>query len=222
VSAEHRRRQGRLGNVSAALLLGGLSRRMGRDKAHLALAGVSFATRIAELLDRLYDEVLLVGGTPPSDAPGRPVPDMENLAASPCALRGLVTALAESRAERVQVVATDLPLVTADLLLALMAWPESQVVLPRDRWGIHPLCAVYQREPVLAAARTRLAAGEYRLRGLLAELDVDYLEGDDLAAVDPNGAALLNVNTPADLERAEALALERSSDPLWLGPSADG
>jgi molybdopterin-guanine dinucleotide biosynthesis protein A len=188
---------------------------MGCDKAHLTLSGVSFATRIAALLDRLYDQVLLVGGTPPTDAPGRPVPDMQDLADSPCALRGLVTALAESRAERVQVVATDLPLVTPDLLLALMAWPESQVVLPRDQQGVHPLCAIYQRESVLSVARARLAAGDYKLLGLLAELDVAYLEDGDLAAVDPDGAALLNVNTPADLELAEALAAERASDPLW-------
>ncbi len=222
MSGERRPGEGRLGNVSAALLLGGLSSRMGSDKAYLTLAGMPFARRIAELLDRLYDEVLLVGGTPPPDAPGRPVPDMEDVADSPCALRGLVTALAESRAERVQVVATDLPLVTPDLLLALMAWPESQVVLPRDQQGVHPLCAVYQRESVLTVAQARLAAGNYKLQGLLAELDVSYLEDGDLAAVDPDGAALLNVNTPADLERAEALAADRASDPVWPGVTVDG
>jgi molybdopterin-guanine dinucleotide biosynthesis protein A len=210
--------EGRVANVSAALLLGGLSTRMGRDKAHLTLFGVEFATRIARLLSRLYGEVLLVGGTPPRGAPGRAVPDLPELAEPPCALRGLVTALAESRAERVQVVATDLPLVTPDLLVALMAWPESQAVVPRNRLGAHPLCAIYRRESVLSAARARLAAGEYRLEGLLAELDADYLEADDLAAVDPDGAALFNVNTPADLERVEALARERTSDPFWPLP----
>jgi molybdopterin-guanine dinucleotide biosynthesis protein A len=212
------RTEGRLANVSAALLLGGLSTRMGRDKAHLTLLGVEFATRIARLLDRLYREVLLVGGTPPPDAPGRAVPDLVGVSGPPCALRGLVTALAESGAERVQVVATDLPLVTPDLLVALMAWPESQAVVPRDHLGVHPLCAIYRRESVLGVARGRLAAGEYGLKGLLAELDTDYLEAGDLAAVDPDGVALLNVNTPADLERAEARALEKASDPFWPLP----
>jgi len=199
--ADHRRWEGRLGNVAGALLLGGASSRMGCDKATLKLDGVAWAVRIAGLLETLFDEVLLVGGRAPAAAPGRAVTDVRG---PQCALRGLVSALESSRCERVVVVSTDVPLVRVDLLLALTAWPEHDAVVPRRDGRRHPLCAIYRRDPVLTLARARLEAGELRLGSLLDALDTDYLEGADLAAVDPDRSALSNINTPEDLATLEA------------------
>jgi molybdenum cofactor guanylyltransferase len=200
----------RFANVAGAVLTGGASTRMGRDKAHLPLCGVSAAARVADVLSRLVADVVLVGGEPPPEASGRRVPDGPG---PRCALRGVVSALEAVSAERVLVVATDLPLVTPDLLLALVAWPESDAVVPRNADGAQPLCALYRREPALARAREQLAAGRLALRGLLETLETRYLEPDDLAAVDPLGIALHNVNTPDDWARAEAwLAAAAQSD----------
>ncbi len=175
---------------------------MGRDKAALPIGETRFATHLAGLLGSLFEEVLLVGGAPPDDTPGRAVSDPSGPV---CALRGLVAALSATRAERVLVLATDLPLLTADLLLALTAWPEHDAVAPRDEAGTHPLCAVYRRVPVLEIARERLEAGQLQLHALLDVLDTGYLEGADLACVDPDTKALTNINTPEDLIRAETL-----------------
>jgi len=193
--------EGRLANVSGAVLLGGAGTRLGRDKATLPVGGVPSATRVARTLAALCEEVLLVGGAPPAEAPGRRVADPDG--APRCALRGVVAALGAATAERVLVVATDLPLVTPALLLGLVAWPDAPVVAPRPGGIAQPLCALYAREPALACARERLARGELALQGLLAELGAAYLGEDDLAALDPAGIALTNVNTLADWARAE-------------------
>ena len=184
------------------MLLGGASERMGGDKAALPVGGIPGATRVAELLDGLFEDVLLVGGSPPPDAPGRRVPDVDG---PRCALRGLVSALAAAAAPRVLVVATDLPLLTADLVLALVAWPEADAVVPRTPDGAHPLCALYARDAVLPVARANLAAGRLAISGVLASVATAWLEGPDLAQIDPDGRALFNANRPEDLARAEAL-----------------
>jgi molybdopterin-guanine dinucleotide biosynthesis protein A len=171
---------------------------MGRDKAQLPLEGVAAATHLATVLGELFEEVLLVGGEPPRDAPGRPVPDPEGPRS---ALRGLVGALDAATADRVLVVATDLMSLSPPLLLALLVWPEADAVVPRSGGKAHPLCALYRREPVCSVARRRLAAGELALVGLLDEIRVSYLEGPDLRAVDPDGTALYNANTPEEFER---------------------
>jgi molybdopterin-guanine dinucleotide biosynthesis protein A len=176
---------------------------MGRDKAALPLLGVAAATRIARLLDALFDDVLLVGGAPPDDAPGRRVADPADAPA--CPLRGLVAALGAARGERVLVVATDLPLLGAELALGLVAWPSAPAVAPRRAAVAEPLCALYRVADVLPVARERLASGRLSLQGLLEAVGAGYVEGADLAALDPAGHALHNVNTPEDLARAEAL-----------------
>lgn len=196
---------GRITNVSAAVLVGGASSRMGEDKARRLFAGVPAATRTTRLLASLFADVLVVGGDVPADAVARSVAD----AGGPrCALRGLVAALEAARAQRVLVVATDLPLLGPELLLALVAWPEADVVLPRRAGRIEPLCALWHRDRARAAARENLAAGALALHQLVARLDARFIEDADLAAIDPAGTALENANTPAEWSRLEQLRLK--------------
>lgn len=173
---------------------------MGRDKAALELEGVPLVARVARVLAACFDDVMLVGGDPPAATPGRRVPDPDGPA---CSLRGLLGALGAARApaERVLVVATDLALVTPELALGLVAFPEHDVVAPRRSEGAEPLCALYRCSPVAAVARERLARGELSLRGLLAAVDTAWVEGSDLEALDPEGRALTNLNTPEDWQR---------------------
>ena len=198
------KREGLLANVAGAVLVGGASTRMGSDKAQRLFAGVPGATRTSRLLGAHFEEVLLVGGAPPADAVGRRVADAEGPA---CALRGIVAALAAARAERVLVVATDLPLLTPALLLALVAWPAAEVVLPRSAGGhLEPLCAIWSRKPALLAARENLVAGRFALHELVARLDAGMLDAADLHAVDPDAVALANANTPDEWSRLESLS----------------
>ena len=190
----------RLASIAAAVLLGGASSRMGTDKAQLTYEGMSYAGRITNLLGNFFETVYLVGGEAPADAQGQRIIDEEG---PRCPLRGLVSVLEAAESERVLLVATDMPLVTAELVLALVAWPEADVVLPRTDYGLQPLCAIYQRESVLPCARRALEDNRLSLVGLLDEMRTSVLGGDELLQVDSGGRALLNVNTPEDRARLE-------------------
>ena len=192
---------GRIANVAGAVLIGGASSRMGSDKAQRPFGGVAAATRTSRLLATLFEDVMLVGGDAPADATGRRI---EDVAGPRCALRGIVAALEASRAERVLIVATDLPLLTPALLLALVAWPLAEVVLPRRDGHIEPLCALWSRERAAAGARAQLAAGRLALHEVVAQLDVRYLEGADLHTADPDSTALANANTPETWSQLES------------------
>jgi molybdopterin-guanine dinucleotide biosynthesis protein A len=100
------------------------------------------------------------------------------------ALGRLVAALEKATAERVLIVGSGASPPIA-LVLALTAWPESDVVAPSRGGRPDPLCAIYRRTPVLAAARTALAAGEASLEGLFRALAPGLIEGADLDALDP-------------------------------------
>ena len=201
------KREGLIANVAGAVLVGGASSRMGSDKSQRAFRGEPAATRTSRLLASLFEDVMLVGGEPPADAVGRRVADIPGPRS---ALRGIITALEASTAEGVLVVATDLPLLTPTLLLALVAWPAADVVLPRSSAGIEPLCALWSRERATVAARAQLVAGRLALRELIAQLDARYLEGADLDTVDPDATALANANTPEAWSHLESLPWGRS------------
>jgi molybdopterin-guanine dinucleotide biosynthesis protein A len=196
--AQAGRVDGRLAGIAAALLTGGASTRMGSDKAGVLLDGIPVATRLSHLLGALFEELLLVGGEPPPGALGRRVADVPG---PRCALRGIVSALGATDCERVLVIATDLPLMTPDLVLALVASPEADAVIPRDAYGSHPLSALYRREPLAIRAREHLAANRLAMHELLARVNTHSVEGSDLEGVDPGGQALTNVNTPEELSR---------------------
>lgn len=195
-------------NVSGAVLLGGRSSRMGEDKARLTVGGEVTLLRLSNLLHGLFEEVLLVGGSPCVEARGRRVADPPGETSS---LRGLVAALEAATRERVFVVATDLPLLTPESVLGLVAWPRAQVVAPRTEAGSHPFCAIYERESVLVKARANWQAGKLSLRALLDELQTAYLEASDWQSLDPDGMALRNMNTPADRAEIEAWLARRAA-----------
>lgn len=173
---------------------------MGRDKGAIEVGGIPCATRVASALATVCETVWLVGGQPPASTPGRPAPDPEG---PRCALRGLVAALGASQAEYLLVCATDQPFVSPAFLAALARAAPADAWVPRDAAGVHPLCARYRRAALLEPARRRLAGDALSVRGLLEQVETRWLEGDALGEADPEGGSLVNVNTPAELLRAE-------------------
>lgn len=159
------------------MLVGAAPETAGRGAAARTRHAPSGATRAARLLAALFEEVLLVGGEPRPEAPGRRVGDPPG---PPCALRGLVAALAAAEAPRVLVVAAGEARLTPDLALALVAWPEAEAVVPRSAEGAHPLCALYARHAVLPVARAHLEAGRLALADLLDAVATAWLAGADL------------------------------------------
>ncbi len=111
------------------------------------------ALAAARRLSRLFQEVLLVGAFPP-DAPGRRIDAPQTGGALP----RLVAALEASRSDRVLAIAPGVPTPEASALLALVAWPEADAVVPTTADGSPPAFGLYRRDAVLPAAREMLAS----------------------------------------------------------------
>jgi molybdopterin-guanine dinucleotide biosynthesis protein A len=185
--------------VVGVVLTGGKSRRMGRDKAALRIAGEGLQERAVRLLSSITQEVLLAAGASPggatakegltrvSDAPGK----------GPAA--GIVGASAARPGQSLLVLACDMPRVNVALLRSLTTM-EGDWVVPRWRGCLEPLCALY-RPPALQALAMRVAAGDYALQALgsVEGLRVRHLEGARLSSLGEPSSLFFNVNTPQDL-----------------------
>jgi molybdopterin-guanine dinucleotide biosynthesis protein A len=190
------------GEVAAAVLAGGASRRMGRDKATLPVGGTELAGLVVAAAGRVAAPVVLVApaGHPAAALARRlGVGLVTDPGAGP--LAALAAGLAALPAPHVLVLATDHPALQAALLAHLVAERGAgQAVACRRGGKLEPLVAVYEREPALATARSRLAAGRDRsLRGLLADLRTLVLDEPAWRPLDPEGRSFLDLDDPAEL-----------------------
>jgi molybdenum cofactor guanylyltransferase len=189
--------------LAAAILAGGRARRMqGADKSALDVGGQPILARQLEVLSRVASHLFVVGRAPAGLPAGVPVvPDRIPGAG---ALGGIYTAIVESPCDRTLVIGCDMPFVTLALLERLAA-EEADVVIPRTVQGYEPLCAIYTRA-CAEGIRDRIEHGDLRASVPPAGVRMVELGPDVLAALDPRGAALTNVNTPDDHARARSLA----------------
>lgn len=180
--------------VAGAVLCGGRSTRMGRDKATTEFRGRPMARWVADALEGGgCDRVFAVGGEPIglSVLGLGTVPDLEP---GEGPLGGVIAALtACGNAEAVVVVGCDTPLLgaqhVAHLIEALESHPDVDVVVGRtDR--VQPLFAVW-RPRCLVQLGDAFRDGERAVHRVLPA--VRHIE----VAVPPE--AVRNVNTPDDL-----------------------
>jgi molybdopterin-guanine dinucleotide biosynthesis protein A len=190
--------------VAAAVLAGGASRRMGRDKATLAVGGVELASVALAAAARVADPVVLVA---PEGHPARRLATRLVTDPGRGPLAALAAALDALAADHVLVLAGDHPGLRVELLAHLVGLaPGAEAVACRRGPRLEPLVAVYRRAPALALARARLAeaAGDHSLAGLLAGLGTLVVEEPRWRALDPDGRSFVDLDDPADLEAWEA------------------
>jgi molybdopterin-guanine dinucleotide biosynthesis protein A len=185
--------------VAAAVLAGGASRRMGRDKATLPVGGVELAAHALAVAARVASPVVLVA---PAGHPARRL--ATGLVSDPGQgpLAALAAALDALDAEHVLVLAGDHPGLQVGLLAHLIGLRvRGEAVACRRGPRLEPLVAVYQRAPALAAARARLAepAGDRSLLGLLAALRTVEVAEAEWRVLDPDGRSFVDLDDPAEL-----------------------
>jgi molybdopterin-guanine dinucleotide biosynthesis protein A len=183
---------------------------MGRDKLSLKLGDLTLLERVHAALSARCGEVLAVGPSPTAreTPPGvRLVPDLRPGRGGP--LFGLEAALTAARHPRVVLAAGDMPFLTGELVGYLLALLDGSTPAAVPRFGgrEHPLCAAYDARLVLRTLREAIDGGERAARAFVGNLDgVRYVDETELSLFGDPEVLLMNVNTPADLARARALA----------------
>jgi len=190
----------KLDHVEAAVLVGGASSRMGRDKARVPWNGVPMVRCVADALGSCVTRVRLVirpGSEPPLD-----LPCIEDVRAERAPIVGVHAALKACESAAVLVVACDLPELDPALVLALLALVPAadgaDVVAPLGAKGHEPLFAVY-RPRLLSEFERRIEAGELSLQSLLRDVETLGVPEAVLRELDPELRSLRNVNRPQDL-----------------------
>jgi molybdopterin-guanine dinucleotide biosynthesis protein A len=186
--------------LTTVLFAGGLSRRMGVDKATLTVAGEQLWARQLRLLNGLLPDALWIS------ARARPAwcpPEIEVVldeAPSRGPLSGLAAALRRMSSSHLVALAVDLPSMTPLHLRKLRGLANpGQGIFARNGDYLEPLCAIY---PVEAA---ELAANAVNSNNVSLQSFAESLLQQNLARVYPLEESekpfYHNANSPADLLR---------------------
>jgi molybdenum cofactor guanylyltransferase len=193
--------------LAAAILTGGRASRMGgQRKSLLTVGGSPILERQLAVLRQVAEPIFQV--TSPNQTSDIGLPVVIDEFPERGALGGIYTAIVRSPHERTLVVACDMPFLD-ERFLAYMAALEADLVIPRSNRGYEPLCAIYSRT-CAAPIRERIIRGELEASRLPEGVKVAEVSAETVAAYDPDGLLLVNVNTPHDYERAKQVLEGRS------------
>ncbi|MGE5208495.1 MAG: molybdenum cofactor guanylyltransferase [Alphaproteobacteria bacterium] len=188
-------------NISAVLLAGGESRRMGCDKANLLFRGKPLWQTQLQVLRKLGPvEIFASARTDPAWRP----PDMVFVAdGSPSRgpLSGVAASLDRISTTHLLALAIDLPWMTEEYLKLLCTkMVPGRGVVPMIDNRAEPLAAIYPREAAIDF-RTALRGTDFSLQSLVSDL-VRFGKLQEMSVAETEKKFFLNVNAPSDLASA--------------------
>ncbi|MER3524762.1 MAG: hypothetical protein C4326_12100 [Ignavibacteria bacterium] len=184
-------------NLTAALLAGGKSSRMGTDQALLTINGATLIGRIADVLKRVFDRVIVIADRGERYA-FLQFPCYPDIVHDAGPLAGIHSALAHSATGHVFIVSCDTPFVSEAMIREVLARAHKHAVtIVSDGMRTHSLFGVYP-----TALRTEieqsLLVGKRSVSGWLEARGMEVLDFSRFAA------RLENINTPEEWEKAKS------------------
>jgi molybdopterin-guanine dinucleotide biosynthesis protein A len=187
-------------NVSAFILAGGKSTRMGRDKAFVEYEGRTLLARALDLARSVSSGVWIVGS---KEKFAEFAPVVEDVFRDTGPLGGIHVALVGSSTELNLMLAVDMPFVSPAFLRYLITQarsaPDAAVIVPHSDGRRQPLCAIYRREFAVVAERA-LQARQNRIDRLFDQVHTLVIEQEEFEGAGFSSAIFRNLNTPEELE----------------------
>jgi len=194
--------------VTGVIQAGCKSTRMGgRPKALLELGGRRIIERVLDVVGAVVDDVAVVTNTPDLYA-FLGLPMVADAYPEHGSLGGIFTGLAAAAGDAAFTVACDMPFLHRDVARLVVARAgEGDVVIPRVGGQFETLHALYSKA-CLPHIEARLKAGRLKIVGFFESVRVVEIAEAEVARHRPPAVVFMNVNTPAELDRARGLAAE--------------
>jgi molybdopterin-guanine dinucleotide biosynthesis protein A len=186
-------------DVTAFILAGGHSSRMGSDKALLTVGNQTLLERALHTAAAVANTVFIAGQRDRYAQYGDVVEDVF----PDCGpLGGIHAALCITRTELNLMLAVDTPSVGPDFLSWLLEQARASselVVVPEALGGLQPLAAVYHRS-LRAVAEQALRRGDYKIGHLFSLAPTRYISEAEIHAAGFSPMLFRNVNTFGEYE----------------------
>ena len=189
--------------LSVAIVAGGKSTRMGRDKAFVKLAGKPLIQHVIERSHNLGQSETILITNQPERYRHLGLAMFRDVCPNKGSLGGVYTALTCANNPHTLVIACDMPFIKTELLRFMIAQISDaiDIVVPRVDGYPQGLHAIYS-QACLMPIREQLDANRLKIIRFYGQVRVRYLDEADYAPYDEDCQSFTNLNTPKELQQA--------------------
>lgn len=190
-------------DIACAIVAGGMSRRMGVDKALIMLGGRPLINHVYDKARRVFKDIMVVSSHH-SRFDGIDAPVMPDILPVKGSIVGVVSSLIYSSAPYVCILACDMPNLS-EKALAYMAGEVrgEDVIVPRTTHGYEALHAIYSRS-CISFFLSSIERNRLKITGVFPYLTVRELT-DETAFLRSGQYVFSNINTKEELFAASKL-----------------
>lgn len=191
-----------LKNIGTAVILcGGKSSRMGIDKSRIKVKGKPIIKIIAEELEKVFDEIILVTNDKNrfEDLSYKSVEDLQKNCGP---AGGIYTGLKNASSSYAFITACDMPFINIEFIRYLISLADSyspDCIIPRKGKWIEPLCAFYSRSLIEIFGKS-IASNNFKLHEIVKNSNVYYVEEEVRKKYSENLDIFTNLNYLKDLD----------------------
>ena len=202
-------------NVSGIVLAGGMSQRLGRNKAIEPVGGESLISRVIGRISEITDETIVVVADM-DQASVLPLPESVVVATDiypdKGSLGGIFSGLTAAGGEWGLVVSCDMPFLNIELFRYMLDRREGfDIVMPLLDGRPEPTHALYSKG-CLSYIEGQLEASDLKIARFFNAVRVNFVTEEEIERLDPTHLSFFNINTEQDLEQARSLTAQRNKE----------
>ena len=183
--------------LSAVVLAGGESIRMGTNKALLKLGSKTMIEKVVEELKKVFDDIIVVTNIQEQYSMIDGVRFVKDCVQTEkrSSLIGLYTGLSSIDTKGAFVVPCDMPFLNKSLILYMInKMQDEDVIIPYMDGHYQPLHAIYKKT-CLPSIKKNLDIGEYKVIKFFSEVNIKTIGKDEVEEFDKDMKCFININT---------------------------
>jgi len=181
----------------AVILAGGENKRIPIIKSFIEIEGKPILSRQLECLRRIFKKVFINTNSPELYF-SFGVPLFGDIFNKRGPLTGVLSSLISTKEDEVFVIACDMPFINERLIRYILENRGGVATIPVFRGRCEPLFSIYTKG-IIESGLKRLMEDDISLNRFLKEINVKYIDEDEIALFDSEGRSFININTFEDL-----------------------
>jgi molybdopterin-guanine dinucleotide biosynthesis protein A len=194
----------KINNITAFILAGGSSFRMGTNKALLKINGVLLIDRVLSILNKVFENIMISSNDFDSFYfTGKKI--VKDIISNKGPLGGIHSCLQSTNTEKNFFISCDMPFISAEIVQFLCCYEtDAEILLPKDGVNIQQMCGIYSKsinsevEKLLFASDIKKNNAKGSIFELIEKANVEYVDVSKLQIFHKD--LFFNMNTPEDFK----------------------